>query len=80
MAESKALWELLRQAADRAVADALETAVDTAPDRALSRVNPLAFAASHEHNDILAGGYKMAHPDAFIEAFLSRGGNILLLW
>jgi hypothetical protein len=48
VAESKALWELLRQAGDRAVANALETAVETAPDRALSRVNPLAFAASHE--------------------------------
>jgi class 3 adenylate cyclase len=48
MAESKALWELLRQAADPAVADALKTAVETGPDRALCRINPLAFAASHE--------------------------------
>jgi hypothetical protein len=48
MAESKALWALLRQAADPTVADALETAVETAPDRTLCRINPLAFAASHE--------------------------------
>ena len=48
MAESKALWDLLRQAGDPAVADALKTAVETAPDRMLCRVNPLAFAASHE--------------------------------
>ena len=48
MAESKALWGLLRQAADPAVADALEAAVETAPDRTLCRINPLAFAASHE--------------------------------
>ena len=48
MAESKALWGLLRQTADPAVADALETAVENAPDRTLCRINPLAFAASHE--------------------------------
>ncbi len=48
MAEASALWELLRQAADPAVADALRTAVETGPDRALSRINPLAFAAQHE--------------------------------
>jgi class 3 adenylate cyclase len=48
MAESKALWGLLRQAADPAVADALETAVETAPDRTLCRINALAFAASHQ--------------------------------
>jgi Family of unknown function (DUF5939) len=48
MTESKALWELLRQAADPAVADALKTAVETGSDRTLSRMNPLAFAASHE--------------------------------
>ena len=48
MVESKALWELLRQAADPAVASALESAVETAPDRTLCRINPLAFAASHE--------------------------------
>jgi hypothetical protein len=44
MAESKALWELLQQAADPAVADALKAAVETGPDRTLCRINPLAFA------------------------------------
>jgi len=35
MAEATALWELLRQAAEPVVADALKTAVETAPDRIL---------------------------------------------
>jgi class 3 adenylate cyclase len=48
MAESKALWELLRQAADPAVADVLEAAVETGPDRTLCRINPLAFAAERQ--------------------------------
>ena len=48
MAEASALWELLRQAADPAVGDVLKTTVETEPDRALSRINPLAFAAKHQ--------------------------------
>ena len=47
MAEATALWDLLRQAAQPAVADALKAAVESAPDRALNRVNPLAFASAH---------------------------------
>jgi class 3 adenylate cyclase len=46
MAETSALWDLLRQAAEPSVADALKAAVETAPDRALNRINPLAFAAA----------------------------------
>ena len=48
MAEASALWELLRRAADPAVGDVLKTTVETEPDRALSRINPLAFAAKHQ--------------------------------
>ena len=47
MAEASGLWELLRQTADSSVVDALAKEVETAPDRALNRINPLAFAASH---------------------------------
>jgi len=47
MAEAAALWELLGQAAGAAVAATLKTSVDSAPDRALNRINPLAFAAAH---------------------------------
>jgi class 3 adenylate cyclase len=45
MAEASALWDLLRQSADPAVADALKSAVETGSDRSLNRINPLAFAA-----------------------------------
>ncbi len=48
MAEATALWELLRQAADPAVADALKAAVETGLDQTLNRINPLAFAATHQ--------------------------------
>ncbi len=48
MAESVALWDLLRQAAAPSVAEALKTAVEAEPDRALNRINPLAFAAQRE--------------------------------
>jgi class 3 adenylate cyclase len=47
MAEASALWDLLRQAADPAVSEALKTAVDTKPDWALSRINALRFADEH---------------------------------
>jgi class 3 adenylate cyclase len=47
MAEASALWDLLRQAAAPPVVDALKAAVETEPDRALNRINPLAFAAAH---------------------------------
>ena len=40
----EALFGLLRQTADPAVAEALKTSVETDPDRALNRINPLAYA------------------------------------
>ena len=46
MAEASGLWELLRQTADGEVVSALEKEVQSAPDRALNRINPLAFATS----------------------------------
>ncbi len=51
MAEATALWDLLRQAAEPSVAEALKTAIETEPDRALNRINPLAFAAAHDLNE-----------------------------
>jgi class 3 adenylate cyclase len=45
MAETRALWELLRGAASPQVAEALEREVAVAPDKDLARVNALAFAA-----------------------------------
>ena len=47
MAEASGLWDLLRQTADAAAVAALEAEVQSAPDRALNRINPLAFATSH---------------------------------
>src|SRR5580700_1203301 len=47
MADTQALFGLLRQTADPAVVEALKTSVETDPDRALNRINPLAFAAAH---------------------------------
>jgi class 3 adenylate cyclase len=47
MADAQAFWALLRQAADPPVAEALEATVQTGPDRALNRINPIAFAAQH---------------------------------
>ena len=48
MADASALWGLLSQAADPAVAQALEKSVESDPDRNLNRINPLAYAAEHE--------------------------------
>ena len=56
MAEATALWELLRQAADPIVTDALKRAVETGSDRSLNRINPLAFAAEHGLNEEAAIG------------------------
>jgi class 3 adenylate cyclase len=47
MADASALWELLQQTADPAVTGLLKAAVETEPDRALNRINPLAFARQH---------------------------------
>jgi class 3 adenylate cyclase len=43
----EALFELLRQTADPAVVEALKTSVEKDPDRALNRINPLAYAKEH---------------------------------
>src|ERR1700676_4142047 len=56
MAEATALWDLLRQAADPAVADALKTAGETEADPALNRINPLVFAGEHGLNEEAAIG------------------------
>ena len=45
MSESSALWDLLSQTAEPSVTKALEAAVASDPDRTLSRINPLVFAA-----------------------------------
>src|SRR5437899_11218627 len=45
MSEAKNLFSVLRQAADPETADAIETLVQDAPDRALCRINVLDFAA-----------------------------------
>ena len=47
MADAQPLWGLLEQAADPSVAEALKKSVETDPDRALNRINPLAYAAAH---------------------------------
>ncbi len=46
MADAFALWDMLRETADPSVVAALKTSVETDPDRALNRINPLAFAAA----------------------------------
>jgi class 3 adenylate cyclase len=43
----EALFGLLRQTADSAVVRAFETSVENDPDRALNRINPLAYARAH---------------------------------
>jgi class 3 adenylate cyclase len=48
MADASALWDLLRQTADPAVTGFLKIAAETEPDRALNRINPLAFAKRHD--------------------------------
>jgi len=45
MADASALWSLLRDTADPNAAQAIETAVESDPDRDLNRINALAFAA-----------------------------------
>jgi class 3 adenylate cyclase len=51
MADASGLWELLHQTADAKVVEALKTEVETGEDRALNRINPLAFAANHGLNE-----------------------------
>src|SRR4051794_12424571 len=45
--EAEGLFNLLRQSADVETVAAFEDFVAAAPDRALCRINPLAFAARH---------------------------------
>jgi class 3 adenylate cyclase len=47
VSETEALFSVLRQSADADCAAAIERAVRDAPDRDLSRINALAFAAKH---------------------------------
>ncbi|MDR6631551.1 class 3 adenylate cyclase [Phyllobacterium sp. 1468] len=48
MSEAKSLFAMLRQSAQPRVVDAMERLVHEAPDRKLSRINALAFAASEQ--------------------------------
>ena len=64
MSETKSLFTALRQSADPGVADAIEELVRDAPDRALSRVNVLAFAAK-----------RVLDQERTIAAFLHGGGG-----
>ena len=45
MAETETLWNLLAQSADPAVTGSLKQLVEKGEDRALNRINPLAYAA-----------------------------------
>jgi class 3 adenylate cyclase len=69
--ETETLFTLLRQSAEPAVADAIESLVREAPDRDLCRVNALAFATRHGFGE-----------EAVIAAFLhaSRLGMFELAW
>jgi class 3 adenylate cyclase len=51
MAETDTLWALLGQSADPAVAASLKSLVETGEDRALNRINALAFAAARGHGE-----------------------------
>jgi class 3 adenylate cyclase len=51
MAETNTLWTLLEQSADPAVVASLKNLVESADDRALNRVNALAFAEKHGHGE-----------------------------
>ena len=47
MADTDALFGLLRQTADPAVVEALKTSVENDQDRLLNRINPLTYAKAH---------------------------------
>ncbi|MCC6470873.1 MAG: adenylate/guanylate cyclase domain-containing protein [Alphaproteobacteria bacterium] len=57
MSEADSLFAVLRQSADDAVVAAIESLVREAPDRALSRVNVIAFAAQNglDEERVIAG-------------------------
>src|SRR5262245_41043047 len=69
--ESTALFASLRQSASSEVVDAIRRLVEEAPDRALCRINALAFAAQHGFGE-----------EAVIAAFLhaARLGLFELSW
>ena len=71
MSEAQSLFAALRQAADPAAADAIAALVQQAPDRELSRINVLAFAAKARLGE-----------EAAIAAFLhaARLGIFELAW
>jgi class 3 adenylate cyclase len=56
MADTAALWDLLRQTADPDAVAALKTAVESDSDPALNRINPLAFASARGLNHEAAIG------------------------
>ena len=56
MEDVEALWDTLRQSADPAVVASMKDLVETGSDRALNRLNPLAFAAAqHLGEDAIIG-------------------------
>ena len=71
MEDVEALWDTLRQSADPAVVASMKDLVETGSDRALNRLNPLAFAAAQRLGE-----------DAIIGALLhaSRIGLFDLSW
>jgi class 3 adenylate cyclase len=71
MADVEALWDALRESADPAVVGPIKSLVENGSDRALNRINTLAFAAAHDLNE-----------DAVIGAFLhaARIGLFDLSW
>ena len=71
MAEVEALWDLLRQSANPAVATSIKDLVEAGSDRDLNRINPLAFAATR-------GAAEGAVISAFLHA--SRVGLFDLSW
>ena len=71
MAEVDALFDVLRQSAEPSVAAQIKDLVETGSDRALNRINPIAFATARGLNE-----------DATIGAFLhaARIGLFDLSW
>jgi class 3 adenylate cyclase len=71
MEDVEALWDTLRQSAEPAVVASMKDLVETGSDRALNRLNPLAFAAAQRLGE-----------DAIIGALLhaSRIGLFDLSW
>lgn len=51
MTEANPLFDILRNSADPAIADAIETLVNDGADRALCRINALAFAARNRFDE-----------------------------